>query len=101
VDNFPFCARGVIGLSVGLSGNNLSMTQEEQQEARARVGRWYHQPNDEIYPHFRYDGLIQELEVLYYVGKYYASGGTAPSLNEDNPFGPAIRTRALKYVDKQ
>ena len=49
-DAFPLAARGVVALSLGLSGKNLTLTKEEVQAMRARAGRWYHQPSDELPP---------------------------------------------------
>jgi len=87
MDTFPFCARGVVGLSLGLGGKNLSLTEEEAAAIAKKVGPWYHQPNDEIHDHFRYDGILQELEILYHVGRHFADGGVRPRLLEGNPFG--------------
>jgi hypothetical protein len=97
VDSFPLCARGVIGLSISTGGKNLTFTDEQMKKFRDTVGPWYHQPNDEIYPFWNYEGIIQELNILYKLGTHYADGAPAPKLNPDNPFVPAIRIRELKY----
>ena len=101
MDSFPFTARGVVGLSVGLNGRNLSYSAEEFQALRRRVGRWYHQPNDEIQPYWNYEGIQQELAVLYHVGRHFADGAPPPKLNAEHPFGPAIRLREQKYTRGQ
>lgn len=101
VDNFPFCARGVVGLSVGLGGQNLTLSAEEEKALRQRVGRWYHQPNDEIYPFFRYDGVLQEMRILTFIGRHYAAGAPSPRLVPGHPFTAAIRVRDRKYVSPE
>jgi hypothetical protein len=97
VDNFPLCARGVVGLSIGTAGKNLTFTDEQMKQFRETVGSWYHQPNDEIYPFWSYEGIIQELNILYKLGSHYAAGAPPPTLNPDNPYIPAIRIREMKY----
>ncbi len=95
VDAFPLNARGVVALSLGLDGEPLSMTEEEIDAAREKIGRWYHQPNDEIYPFFRFDGAVQELEILYEAGRYYADSENILSMKSENPFNAARRTKDL------
>jgi len=100
VDCFPFSARGVVGLSVGLRGRYLSLTDKDARALRLKAGPWYHQPNDEIRPYWRYDGILQEMTVLYHLGRHFADGAARPGLNADNPYGPAIRLRERKYASK-
>jgi len=95
VDAFPLNARGIVALSVWLDGDPLDTTEEEIDKAKETIGRWYHQPNDEIYPFFRFDGAVQELEILYAAGRYFADSEKAPSLNPENPFKPARRMKEL------
>ena len=91
-DHFPLCARGVVAFSTGTSGTILGMTEEETEAFNKELfaGR-YHQPNDEMDPRWRYDGIIQELNLDYKLLRYWADGAPAPKLNEDNPYVPAIR----------
>ncbi|MBN2491102.1 MAG: M28 family peptidase [Planctomycetes bacterium] len=96
VDSFPFCARGVVGLSLWLRGRNLSVSEDEAKALAARAGRWYHQPNDEVHPYWRYDGIRQELALLHHLGRHYAGSAPAPKLDATHPFGPAIRLRQAK-----
>jgi hypothetical protein len=92
-DSFPLSARGVVGLSIGLSGKNLTLTEEEVKAIREKAGRWYHQPTDEIREDFVYDGVLQEMEILYRVGRHFAGGASAPQLVEGHPFAPAGKMR--------
>jgi hypothetical protein len=95
VDAFPLSARGVVALSVWLDGEPLDTTEEEIDKLKETIGLWYHQPNDEIYPFFRFDGAVQELEILYAAGRYLADSEKIPSLDPDNPFRPARRMKDL------
>lgn len=98
VDNFPLCARGLVALSIGIRGKYLSLSEEEVKAMRDKVGRWYHQPNDEIYPFWNYEGVMQEMEILYHVGRYYAADGEKPSMTSENPFNAPNRVRSMKYT---
>jgi len=98
MDSFPLCARGVVALSIGLRGKFLTLSKEKVNEYRRKIGRWYHQPNDEIYPFWRYDGILQELEVLHHIGRHYAFGASPPKPGPENPYGPPIRIRNRKYT---
>jgi hypothetical protein len=101
VDAFPLNARGVVALSVGLDGEPLSMTEEEINAVSETIGRWYHQPNDEVHPSFRYGGVVQELEILHAVGRHYADSEQSPSMKPENPFNVARRIRDLvKNLDR-
>jgi len=93
-DHFPFCARGVVALSVGTGRRLRGMTEEQAKERFETLfeGR-YHQPSDEIDPRWRYDGSIQALNLVYRVGRHWADGAEPPSLLPDNPFVPALRMR--------
>lgn len=90
-DHFPFAARGVVAMSVGLSGKNLSLTDEEMKKIRQAVGRTYHQPSDEVHPLWRYDGVMQELELLYIVMNHWAGDAPKPEMTGENPFFSTMR----------
>jgi Zn-dependent M28 family amino/carboxypeptidase len=93
-DHFPLCARGLVALSVGSGRKLIGKTEEESKTYLDGLfeGR-YHQPTDELDPRWRYDGTVQELNLLYQVGRHWADGAARPTLNAENPFVPAIRMR--------
>ncbi|MFC1661563.1 hypothetical protein ACFL3S_08955 [Gemmatimonadota bacterium] len=64
-----------------------------------RVGDWYHEPTDEIYPFWRYEGLMQDLEILHQIGRYFANDGERPSLNPETPFNAPQRVYDQLYGD--
>lgn len=87
-DHFPFAARGVPAISLGMSGAFTRRSTEEVDRVRQQIGATYHQPNDEIHPAWVYDGVVQELDLLYALGRYWADGAEKPSMKVDrnNPF---------------
>ena len=108
-DAFYFCVHGLVALSFWQAGEKIDQTPEESKEMRnfmrgvgiKRTTDWFHKPNDEIYPFWRYDGIIQSLETLYHIGRYYASDGERPSLKPENPFNAARRIQQLLYKDEK
>lgn len=90
-DHFPFAARGVPAMSLGMGGKFLDRSEEEVRQARARIGFTYHQASDNIHPLWVYDGVLQELDLLYVLGRHWADGAAKPSLARggDNPFRAA------------
>lgn len=96
-DNFPFITRDLVALRIKLAGKYLSMTDEEVSDANNKIGMRYHQPRDEIYPFFRYDGNLQALQTIYYIGRYYADGAKKPSMKPDHPFALPKRLRNIRF----
>lgn len=92
-DHFPFAARGVTALSVGLRGDSTDLSAEQVKSIRDAIGPTYHRPNDEVHPLWRYDGVIQELELLYALGRHWADGAPMPRLQTEkaNPFSSTRR----------
>ncbi len=43
--------------------------------------------------------IIQSLEILYHIGRYYATDGERPSLNPVNPFNAPRRIKKMLYND--
>jgi hypothetical protein len=107
-DAFPFCAHGLVALSFWQAGEKIDQTPEESLSIYKSLNSvgiyrtldWYHQPNDEIYPFWRYDGIIQSLETLYHIGRYYANDGERPSLKPENPFNAARRIQEMLHKDE-
>jgi hypothetical protein len=90
-DHFPFAGRGVVAMSVGLRGDNTSISAEEEKAIREQIGMTYHQPADEVQPLWRYDGALLELELLYAIGRHWADGAPKPAMNPENPFTSTIK----------
>ncbi|MFH1297067.1 MAG: M28 family peptidase [Bacteroidota bacterium] len=98
-DHFPLYSRGVIVPGIFLSGEYLTMTEEDVAKAENQIGDFYHLPKDEIYPSFRYDGVVQQMEMVYHIGRYYAEGDEKPKLLPENPYNAPMRFYKIK-LDK-
>ncbi len=87
-DHFPFVARGVPAMSVGMGGKFLDRSEDEIKEVRRKIGFTYHQASDNVHPLWVYDGVLQELDLLYTLGRHWADGAAKPTLTIDrnNPF---------------
>ena len=53
------------------------------------LARCYHQPSDEVHEGWKLDGVVQDLQALYGVGRELAAGSTWPNWYEGNPFKAA------------
>ncbi len=87
-DHFPFAARGIPAISLGMAGGFENRSEDDVRRTMEQVGSTYHQPNDEIHSAWVYDGVIQELDLLYSLGRHWADGGVKPMMRVDksNPF---------------
>lgn len=87
-DHFPFAARGVPAMSVGTGGKFIDRSEDEVKEVRRKIGFTYHQASDNIHPLWVYDGVLQELDLLYALGRHWADGAAKPTMaiGRDNPF---------------
>jgi len=97
-DHFPFASRGVPALSVRLAGKNISISTSEEKKIKKSIGNTYHRPNDEVHPLWRYDGVIQELQLLYLLGRHWADGAAKPKLKMEgnNPYMATMRWYGIK-----
>lgn len=87
-DHFPFAARGVPAMSVGMGGKFLDRSEDEVKEVRQKIGFTYHQASDNIHPLWVYEGALQELDLLYALGRHWADGAAKPilTIDKNNPF---------------
>jgi hypothetical protein len=98
-DHYPFFLNGVVAISFQQGDELLDQKWEEIDKFMEGVGDWYHKPTDEIYPFWRYDGMVQNLNTLYHIGRYYANDGERPTLNPENPFNAPKRILDLLNKD--
>lgn len=92
LDSYPFALHDIVTfniLNLHIQGNYLSMPDSEKNDIIEAGGLNYHTPFDEVKPWFRYDGILQELELAKEAGIYYATDGLKPKFNKENPFAPA------------
>jgi hypothetical protein len=92
LDSYPFALHDIVTINIlnlHIKGNYLSMSDSEKKDIIEAGGLNYHTPFDEVKPWFRYDGILQELELAKEVGIHDANDGRRPTFNKDNPFEPA------------
>jgi len=86
-DHFPFAKRGVPALSFG-SGSDLVAGGVEAGEAAGReyTKDRYHQPADEWSAIASFDGMVQDLPLLYALGSKLANSSGWPNWAADSEF---------------
>lgn len=88
-DHFPLAKRGVPMVYAEGSGDFLDEPIAERQAQVADYGRnRYHQANDEWSPDWDYRGMIQDLDVVYAVGRDLADSDVWPGWKPGSEFGP-------------
>ena len=100
-DHFNFAKAGVPALYAKGGSDLREGGKEAGKAAGAEYAKRYHQPSDEIHDGWRYDGVVEDLEALYGVGRDLAAGGSWPNWYEGNAFKAARdRMMAGKPVDE-
>ena len=92
LDSWAFALYDVVTfniVNIPIKGSYPSITTNELENIIKAGGLNYHTPFDEIKQWFRYDGILQELELARNIGEYYANNGIKPQFNKGNPFEPA------------
>ena len=88
-DHFNFAKAGVPALYAKGGSDLVDGGTAAGQAAGEEYARRYHQPSDEIHDGWRFDGIVEDLELLYGVGRELADGGQWPNWYEGNPFKAA------------
>jgi hypothetical protein len=92
VESYPFALHDVLVMNLvfeQIPKNYPSLSDDQLNAIINKGGLNYHTPFDEVKPWFRYDGILQELELAKQIGIYYANDGVKPQFNADNPYLPA------------
>jgi Zn-dependent M28 family amino/carboxypeptidase len=92
LDSWAFALYDVVTfniVNIPIKGSYPSITTNELENIIKEGGLNYHTPFDEIKPWFKYDGILQELELARNIGEHYANDGIKPKFNKGNPFEPA------------
>jgi len=89
-DHFNYAKAGVPALYAE-GGDDLVDGGRAAGEAAAQAynADRYHKPDDEYDPNWKLDGLLQDLEALYGVGRTLADSDRWPNWYEGNPFRAA------------
>ena len=88
-DHFNFAKAGVPALYAKGGNDLVDGGTEAGKAAGEEYARRYHQPSDEIHDGWKFDGIVEDLELLYGVGHELASGETWPNWYQGNPFKAA------------
>ncbi|TWG85922.1 Zn-dependent M28 family amino/carboxypeptidase [Luteimonas sp. J16] len=88
-DHFNFAKAGVPALYAKGGGDLLEGGEAAGKAASEEYARRYHQPSDEIHDGWRWDGMVEDLELLHDVGRTLADGDQWPNWYEGNPFKAA------------
>jgi len=85
-DHFNFVKAGVPSLYAKGGIDLLEGGIEAGKIAAAEYAARYHQPSDEVHAGWKVDGLVQDLEALYGVGRVLADDEIWPNWYAGNPF---------------
>jgi Zn-dependent M28 family amino/carboxypeptidase len=88
-DHFNFAKAGVPALYTEGGEDLVEGGVEAGKAASAEYAKHYHQPSDEINASWKYDGIIEDLNALYGVGRTLADGDAWPNWYQGNAFKAA------------
>ena len=88
-DHFNFAKAGVPALYAKGGGDLVEGGTAAGKAASDEYGKRYHQPSDEMHEGWKLDGVVQDLQALYGVGKDLSGGDTWPNWYAGNPFKAA------------
>ncbi|HRO26591.1 MAG TPA: M28 family metallopeptidase [Gammaproteobacteria bacterium] len=88
-DHFNFAKAGVPALYAKGGSDLLDGGKAAGKAAGDEYAKRYHQPSDEIHEGWRWDGIVEDLQLLYGVGRNLADDGQWPNWYEGNPFKAA------------
>jgi Zn-dependent M28 family amino/carboxypeptidase len=91
-DHFNFAKAGVPALYAKGGNDLLEGGVEAGKAASEEYAKRYHQASDEVHDGWKLDGVVQDLQALYGVGKDLAVEGTWPNWYDGNPFKAARDT---------
>ena len=88
-DHFNFAKAGVPALYAKGGSDLVDGGTEAGKVAGDEYARRYHQPGDEIHAGWKYDGIVEDLGLLYDVGHELADNDAWPNWYQGNPFKAA------------
>lgn len=100
-DHFNFAKAGVPALYAKGGNDLLEGGVEAGKAASEEYAKRYHQASDEIHEGWKLDGVVQDLQALYGVGKDLAVEDKWPNWYEGNPFKAARDTMMKAEPTKQ
>jgi len=96
-DHFPFAKVGVPALSIRNGDEYVGKTKEFSDALFADFNsKHYHQPSDEFRDDWRFDGMVQMLDITMAIGMQIANSPQIPRYNETDEFSVADKKRFTK-----
>jgi Zn-dependent M28 family amino/carboxypeptidase len=93
-DHFPFARIGVPAISVRSGVDYIGKPKDYAQKTFEEFNKNnYHQPSDEFRDDWRFDGLVQMIEVSFAIGMKVANAPTMPRFNAGDEFAGAQPNR--------
>jgi Zn-dependent M28 family amino/carboxypeptidase len=93
-DHFPFAKVGVPALSIRNGDEYVGKTKEFSDALFAEFNsKHYHQPSDEFREDWRFDGMVQTLEITLAIGMQVSNSKEIPRYKETDEFSAADKKR--------
>jgi Zn-dependent M28 family amino/carboxypeptidase len=96
-DHFPFAKVGVPALSIRNGDEYVGKTKEFSDALFAEFNsKHYHQPSDEFREDWRFDGMVQTLDITMAIGMEISNSPEIPRYNDTDEFSVADKKRFAK-----
>ena len=96
-DHFPFAKVGVPALSIRNGDEYVGKTKEFSDALFAEFNsKHYHQPSDEFREDWRFDGMVQSLDITLSIGMKVSNAEKIPRYNDTDEFSAADKKRFNK-----
>jgi Zn-dependent M28 family amino/carboxypeptidase len=92
-DHFPFAKQGVPALSIRSGDNYLDKSIDAKKIGEEYNAKNYHQPSDNFDENWRFDGVVQNLEVSLAIGLKISNMDKMPKFKKDDEFAKAQPNR--------
>ncbi len=93
-DHFPFAKVGVPALSIRNGDEYVGKTKEFSDALFAEFNsKHYHQPSDEFRDDWRFDGMVQSLDITMAIGMQISNARQIPRYNDSDEFSLADKKR--------
>lgn len=92
-DHFPFAKSGVPALNVESGTKYLNKSIDAKKIAEEYTAKNYHQPSDNFDEKWRFDGVVQNLEVSLAIGLKVSNEKNLPKFNKNDEFAKAQPNR--------
>ena len=94
-DHFSFAKVGIPAMSMGGGSNVIGVDTAFVRKMRERGGKIYHQPSDELYDDWNYNGALQQAEIVIRLAWRIANIIEMPYWNSGDQF-ELVRKKALR-----